>query len=103
MPQVIVWSQQDNTLAVCFPTGEIPIEDVLKKDVPSGVAARIIDLADLPLPINNPAFGAVRMTPEGVFSVDQAEAKRLTAPPTTEQKIALAGLTIAELKTALGL
>lgn len=100
---VIVWTQENGTVAVCIPTGELPIEKVFSKDVPAGVAARIVDINSLPLPLNDPAFGAIRMADDGTFSVDATEAHRLTTPPTPEQKLATAGLTVAELKTLLAL
>jgi hypothetical protein len=46
MSQVIVYTESDGSLAVCYPTGELPIEDVLAKDCPAG--AVIIDKSALP-------------------------------------------------------
>lgn len=77
MPQVIVWTQQDNTLAVCFPTGEIPIEEVAAKDVPADVAYRIVDSDTFPLPMNDPFFDCLRLSDSG-FSTDLDAARALT-------------------------
>ena len=44
--QVIIYSQDNGQLAVCMPTGELPIEEVLAKDCPEG--AMIIDDSELP-------------------------------------------------------
>lgn len=99
---VIVWTQPDQTVAVCVPTGEIPIEEVLAKDVPAGVTARVIDISDLPLPLNDPAFGLIRMSDDGTTFTVLPEPPP-PPPPTPEQKLAAAGLTVAELKQLLGI
>ena len=44
--QVIVYSQDNGQVAVCYPTGELPIEEVLAKDCPTG--AIIVDASELP-------------------------------------------------------
>jgi hypothetical protein len=44
--QVIIYSQDNGQLAVCMPTGELPIEKVLTKDCPKG--AVIADNDSLP-------------------------------------------------------
>ena len=47
MAQVIVFKNPyGSNVAVCYPTGEVPIEQVLAKDCPPG--AFIVDEADLP-------------------------------------------------------
>jgi hypothetical protein len=46
MSQVIIYSQDNGQVAVCYPTGELPIEEVLAKDCPDH--AFIVDEADLP-------------------------------------------------------
>jgi hypothetical protein len=46
MIQVIVYTESDGSVAVCYPTGELPINDVLAKDCPAG--AVIIDESTLP-------------------------------------------------------
>jgi len=46
MSQVIIYSQDNGQVAVCYPTGELPIEEVLAKDCPDH--AFIVDAADLP-------------------------------------------------------
>lgn len=46
MSQVIVYTQDDGGVAVCTPTGELPIEEVLARDCPPG--AIIIDDSALP-------------------------------------------------------
>jgi hypothetical protein len=44
--QVIIFSNTNGGVSVCVPTGELPIEQVLAKDCPSG--AIIVDDATLP-------------------------------------------------------
>lgn len=36
------------TVAVLYPTGELPIEEVARKDVPAGVPYLIVQEADIP-------------------------------------------------------
>lgn len=38
----------DNGIAILNPTGELAIEEVARKDVPAGVAYKIVDAADIP-------------------------------------------------------
>ena len=47
MTQVIIYSNGNGNVSVCYPTGELPIEEVLTKDCPQG--AFIIDDAELPV------------------------------------------------------
>lgn len=37
-----------NGVVVLIPTGELAIEEVCRKDVPAGVAYKIVDVADIP-------------------------------------------------------
>lgn len=46
MSQVIVFETEAGNVAVCIPTGELSIQEVLKKDCPAG--AFIIDQSALP-------------------------------------------------------
>ncbi len=47
MTQVITYPTADG-IAVVYPTGELPIEDVIARDVPEGVPATIMNSEDLP-------------------------------------------------------
>jgi hypothetical protein len=38
----------DNGLAIINPTGELELAEVARKDVPAGVAYKIVDVADIP-------------------------------------------------------
>jgi len=44
--QVIIYSQDNGQVAVCYPTGELPIEEVLARDCPDG--AVIVENDSLP-------------------------------------------------------
>jgi len=46
MTQVIIYSQNNGQVAVCYPTGELPIEEVQAKDTPAG--SIIVDNDSLP-------------------------------------------------------
>lgn len=46
MTQVIIYKTNNGNVAVCLPTGELPIEEVLAKDCPLG--AIIVDSENLP-------------------------------------------------------
>ena len=48
MTQLIIYPQDDNTVAVIYPSGELAIEEVARKDVPAGIAYKIVDAADIP-------------------------------------------------------
>ena len=44
----IIYSNPDGTVAVIIPSGELPIEEVAKKDVPAGVPYTIVDASEIP-------------------------------------------------------
>jgi hypothetical protein len=48
MNQRIIYSTPDGGVAVVIPSGELPIEAVLAKDVPAGVQADIVDVSAVP-------------------------------------------------------
>jgi len=48
MNQRIVYSNEDNSVAVIIPTGELSIEATAKKDVPTGTAYWIVDVSEIP-------------------------------------------------------
>jgi hypothetical protein len=47
MNQRIIYPTDDG-VAILVPTGELAIEEVARKDVPAGVAYKIVDVADIP-------------------------------------------------------
>jgi len=46
--KVIIYPQENNSIAIVTPTGELPIEDVALKDVPKDTPFFIIDSEILP-------------------------------------------------------
>lgn len=73
MTQVIVYTNGNGNVSVCYPSGELPIEDVLAKDCPEG--AIIINVDNLPQGEDD-FFDAWRLV-DGVVAVDVAAAKSL--------------------------
>jgi hypothetical protein len=48
MTQRIIYQNNDGGVSIIIPTGELAIEEVAKKDVPVGVAYKIVDTASIP-------------------------------------------------------
>lgn len=48
MSKVIIFTGDTGNTVICFPTGELPIEQVQARDIPAGVESFIVDIADLP-------------------------------------------------------
>ena len=44
----IIYPSDDGGVAIIIPTGDIEIAEVARKDVPAGVAYKIVDVADIP-------------------------------------------------------
>ena len=76
MPKVIAFRNDNGGVAICIPTGELPIDAVLGKDVPTGRDARIVDSADLPED-DNDFFDAWEMDAQSV-TVNLDKAKEIT-------------------------
>lgn len=53
MSQAIIFTNDNGGVATCIPTGEISIDAVLEKDVPSGRGARIVNISELPNQYND--------------------------------------------------
>lgn len=49
MEQVIVFQNDAGGVSVIHPTGELPIEEVARKDVPSGARYAIVDTDTIPI------------------------------------------------------
>ena len=73
--KVIIFKNATQNVSVCYPTGEIPIEAVLKKDCPEG--AVIIDRSELPEE-HNEFFNAWRLDNHNKVFVDINKAKEIT-------------------------
>ncbi len=44
----IIFTNAEGGLSIIHPTGELPVEDVARKDVPQGVPYKFISAADIP-------------------------------------------------------
>jgi hypothetical protein len=74
--QVIIYTNHLGGVSVCVPTGEIPIEDCQRKDVPKGITSHIVENAALPYE-DNDFFNAWEQT-DGVVTVNLDKAKEIT-------------------------
>jgi hypothetical protein len=74
MTQAIIFTNKNGNVSVCYPTGELPIEEVQAKDTPEG--SIIVDHDDLPNE-HNDFFNAWRLVDNKV-SVNLAAAKEIT-------------------------
>jgi hypothetical protein len=46
--KAIIYTNDNGGVSIIYPTGELSIEEVAKKDVPAGVPYKIVDVADIP-------------------------------------------------------
>jgi hypothetical protein len=74
MSQVIVYTNADGGVSVCYPTGELPIEEVQAKDTPAGSV--VVENDALPNE-HNEFFNAWELSGSTV-SVNMVKAKELT-------------------------
>ena len=74
MSQVIVYQSANGNVAVCVPTGELPINEVLAKDCPAG--AIIVDASTLPQGADSSFFDAWELSGSTV-SVNFEKAKAI--------------------------
>ena len=97
--QVIIYAQ-NGQVAVCAPTGELPIEEVLAKDCPAG--AIIID--DSELPTDNEFFNAWELVNSKVVvneikkqAIIDAQQAPILAKESAIAKLSAIGLTADEI------
>ena len=103
---VIIFSNTNGGVSVCVPTGELPIEQVLAKDCPSG--AIIVDDATLPQ-ADNEFFNAWELV-DGKVVVNQikkqamidAQEAQVTAKQSAIAKLSALGLNEDEVKALIG-
>lgn len=74
--QVIIFKNDKGGVSTCIPTGEIPLEEVLAKDVPKNRDARIVEQTSLPYDYSD-FYNAWEMTSSSVV-VNKAKAVELT-------------------------
>jgi hypothetical protein len=85
MPQnVIIFTNDNGGVSVCVPTGEIPIEQVQSKDIPSNVQSYIVDAATLPEE-DGDFFDAWEQN-RGVVTVNLDKAKEVTKRRLRQQR-----------------
>ena len=46
--QAIIYTNDNGGVSILYPTGELAIEEVAKKDVPAGKPYKIVDAKDIP-------------------------------------------------------
>jgi hypothetical protein len=74
MAKLIVYTNKNNGVSICYPTSELPIEDVQAKDTPIGSV--IIDTDSLPNE-HNYFFGALEL--DGInITINLNKAKNIT-------------------------
>ncbi len=73
MSKVIVYSAKGG-VAVCYPTGEIPIEQVLVRHCPPGA----IVLNKTSLPKDDDFYDAWELNPDNTISVNMEKARNIT-------------------------
>jgi hypothetical protein len=102
MAQVIIY-ELNGQVAVCTPTGELPIEEVLAKDCPEG--AIIVDDSELPVD-NFDAWelvdGKVVVNENKKQAIIAAQEAQATAKQSALAKLAALGLTQDEVKAIIG-
>ena len=104
MAQVIVYTQENGKIALCIPTGEISVEEVLLKDCPKG--AIIVDDSTLP---SHEFFDAWELV-DGMVVVNEskkqfiidAQQAPIFAKESALSKLLKLGLTPDEIKALVG-
>lgn len=76
MQQVIIYTGANGNTAVCVPTGELSIEQVQQKDIPSGFESFILNSDQLPWS-DSDFFDAWEQT-AGIVTINMDKAKELT-------------------------
>ena len=101
MTQVIIYTNENGGVAVCIPSGELPIEQVLTKDCPQGA----IIINDSELPIDITYFDAWELL-DGKVVVNQTKKTAIETKENVKdsalQKLVALGLTTDDL-LALGI
>jgi hypothetical protein len=106
MAKVIVYTVNNN-VNVCYPTGELSIQEVLAKDCPAG--AIIVDESTLPQGADAQYFDAWVLN-NGVVTVDATKKQAIidkqnaeaTAKASALAKLTALGLTQAEVTALIG-
>jgi len=105
MNQVIIYTNENGGVSVCYPTSDLAIEEVLTKDCPAGA----IIINDSELPIDQTYFNAWELVDGKVVvnetkkqaMIDAAQAK-VDSKQSAQNKLAALGLTADEIKAIVG-
>jgi hypothetical protein len=73
MGDVIVWPNEIGAVTICYPTGELPLDEVLAKDCPAGA----IIISALSLPQNQGVFFEAWELNNGSVAVNLEKAKQI--------------------------
>jgi hypothetical protein len=93
--QVIIYTNENGNVSVCYPSGELPIQDVLIKDCPVG--SIIVENSELPSEYDE-FFNAWRLS-NGKVYVDFDASKDITKDRLrTERKPMLESLDVVQLR-----
>jgi len=76
MNNVIVFTNQNGSVSICFPTGELSIQEVKAKDIPNNIESYIVQYDSLPIS-NNDFFDAWEQN-KGVITINISKAKEIT-------------------------
>jgi hypothetical protein len=76
MNQVVIFTNESGNVSICVPSGELSIEEVKAKDVPTGVESFIVNVNVLPKSDND--FFVAWEQSNGIVSVNLAKAKEIT-------------------------
>ena len=76
MTQIIVYTNENGGVSVCYPTGELPIEEVQSKDIPQGIQSYIVNSESLPEQ-DNDFFDAWEQS-LGIVTVNIEKARQIT-------------------------
>jgi hypothetical protein len=104
MAQVIIYTNDNGGVSMCIPTGELPIEQVLAKDCPTG--AVIVNESELPTDdfdawvLNNGVVTVDATKKTAIQTIKQAE---INAKASAQAKLTALGLTETEIKALLGI
>ena len=72
----IIFPTPEGGVAVLIPAGELPLEEVARKDVPAGVPYKIIDTADVPSDRTFRAAWEADMTDVDGYGADYGEGSK---------------------------
>ena len=84
---VIIFTNSQGGVAICSPTGELPIEVVQSRDIPAGIQSYIINSDSLPNEYND-FYDAWEQT-KGVVTVNFTKAQEVTKSRLRQERIPL--------------